>query len=72
MGVCRELFEPLTGHSGICRSVSIESTHIKAQRSAAGEQGGGFRQAIVPSPTPSSPKRNISVSTEPVAGDFVT
>lgn len=39
-GVWHALFEALTGHSGIYGSVSIDSTHIKAHRSAAGGKGG--------------------------------
>jgi transposase len=53
-GVWHALFEALTGHSGIYGSVSIDSTHIKAHRSAAGGKGGpsarplGVRVAVGP------------------------
>ena len=34
------IFEALTGHSGIYGLAAIDSTHIKAHRSAAGGKGG--------------------------------
>ena len=40
------MFEALTGSTGITATVSIDSTHIKAHRSAAGAKGGAFVQAI--------------------------
>jgi transposase len=39
-GVWFAIFEALTGHCGIWGSVAIDSTHIKAHRSAAGGKGG--------------------------------
>ena len=39
-GVWHGVFEALTGHSGIYGTVAIDSTHIKAHRSAAGGKGG--------------------------------
>lgn len=39
-GIWHEIFEALTGHSGVYGSVAIDSTHIKAHRSAAGGKGG--------------------------------
>ena len=39
-GVWHAIFEALTGHSGVYGSVAIDSTHIKAHRSAAGGKGG--------------------------------
>lgn len=39
-GVWHGIFEALTGHSGVYGSVAIDSTHIKAHRSAAGGKGG--------------------------------
>lgn len=39
-GVWFEIFEALTGSTGIIATVAIDSTHIKAHRSAAGGKGG--------------------------------
>src|SRR5262245_61164007 len=46
-GIWFAMFEALTGSTGITATVSIDSTHIKAHRSAAGAKGG-------PSPRPSA------------------
>ena len=39
-GLWFAIFEALTGHSGIYGLAAIDSTHIKAHRSAAGGKGG--------------------------------
>lgn len=39
-GIWQEMFEALTGHCGVYGSVAIDSTLIKAHRSAAGGKGG--------------------------------
>jgi transposase len=39
-GLWFAIFEALTGHSGIYGLAAIDSTHIKAHRSAAGAKGG--------------------------------
>jgi transposase len=39
-GIWFGMFEALTGSTGITATVSIDSTHIKAHRSAAGAKGG--------------------------------
>lgn len=39
-GLWFEIFEALTGSTGIIATVAIDSTHIKAHRSAAGGKGG--------------------------------
>ena len=39
-GVWFALFEALTGRTGVLCSAAIDSTHIKAHRSAAGGKGG--------------------------------
>jgi transposase len=39
-GVWFSIFEALTGHNGIYGLAAIDSTHIKAHRSAAGGKGG--------------------------------
>ena len=39
-GIWFEMFEALTGSTGIIGTVAIDSTHIKAHRSAAGGKGG--------------------------------
>ena len=39
-GIWYEMFEALTGSTGIVGTVAIDSTHIKAHRSAAAEKGG--------------------------------
>lgn len=39
-GVWFEIFEALTGSTGIIGTVAIDSTHIKAHRCAAGGKGG--------------------------------
>jgi len=46
-GIWFAMFEALTGSTGITAKVSIDSTHIKAHRSAGGAKGG-------PSPRPSA------------------
>jgi transposase len=48
-GIWFEIFEVLTGHSGVWGTVAIDATHIKAHRSAGGAKGG-------PSPKPSAPR----------------
>jgi transposase len=45
-GIWFAMFEALTGSTGITGMVAIDSTHIKAHRSAAGAKGG-------PTPKPS-------------------
>ena len=45
-GIWFEMFEALTGSTGIIGTVAIDSTHIKAHRSAAGGKGGPSAQAI--------------------------
>ena len=45
-GIWYEMFEALTGSTGIISTVAIDSSYIKAHRSAAGAKGG-------PSPMPS-------------------
>src|SRR5262245_54559075 len=53
-GLWFEIFRTLTGSSGIIGTASIDSTHIKAHRSAGGGKGGptrkrsGARGAAVP------------------------
>ena len=47
-GVWFAVFEALTGHSGVWGSVAIDSTSIKAHRSAAGAKGGPSRKALAP------------------------
>jgi transposase len=39
-GVWEDVFYALTGSSGIVSSASMDSTHVKAHRSAAGAKGG--------------------------------
>jgi len=39
-GLWFDIFQALTGHSGIYGLAAIDSTHIKAHRSAAGGKGG--------------------------------
>lgn len=39
-GLWFEIFEALTGKTGIVGSIAIDSSHIKARRSAAGGKGG--------------------------------
>ena len=39
-GIWFEMFEALTGSTGIVGTVAIDSSHIKAHRSAAGGKGG--------------------------------
>ena len=43
-GIWYEMFEALTGSTGITGTVAIDSTHIKAHRSAAGGKGGPSRK----------------------------
>lgn len=39
-GLWFEIFQALTGHSGIYGLAAIDSTHVKAHRSASGGKGG--------------------------------
>lgn len=39
-GVWEDVFYALTGSSGVVSSASMDSTHVKAHRSAAGAKGG--------------------------------
>ena len=39
-GVWEDVFYALTGSSGAIASASVDSTHVKAHRSAAGAKGG--------------------------------
>ena len=39
-GIWHDMFKALTGHSGIYSSAAIDSTSVKAHRSAAGAKGG--------------------------------
>lgn len=39
-GIWFEMFEALTGSTGVVGTVAIDSSHIKAHRSAAGGKGG--------------------------------
>jgi transposase len=43
-GIWFEMFEALTGSTGIIGTVAIDSSHIKAHRSAAGGKGGPSRK----------------------------
>lgn len=44
-GLWLRMFEALTGHSGIYSSAAIDSTSVKAHRSAAGAKGGPSSRA---------------------------
>ena len=43
-GIWFEMFEALTGKTGIVGTVAIDSSHIKAHRSAAGGKGGTMKK----------------------------
>jgi transposase len=45
-GIWFEMFEALTGATGIIGTVAIDSSHIKAHRSAAGGKGGPSRKPL--------------------------
>ena len=45
-GVWHAIFEALTGESGIYSSAAIDSTHVRAHRSAAGAKGGISPRAL--------------------------
>jgi transposase len=47
-GLWQQMFQALTGHSGIYGTVTIDSTHIKAHRSAAGGKGGRSSKRSAP------------------------
>jgi transposase len=47
-GLWFAIFEALTGHSGIYGLAAIDSTHIKAHRSAAGGKGGPSSKRSAP------------------------
>ena len=44
-GIWHGIFKALTGHSGIYSSAAIDSTSVKAHRSAAGAKGGPSSRA---------------------------
>ena len=44
-GIWHDIFKALTGHSGIYSSAAIDSTSVKAHRSAAGAKGGPSSRA---------------------------
>ena len=44
-GIWHEIFYALTGQTGVYSSASIDATHIKAHRSAAGAKGGPSHKA---------------------------
>ena len=44
-GVWHDIFKALTGHTGIYSSAAIDSTSVKAHRSAAGAKGGPSSRA---------------------------
>ena len=46
-GIWFEMFEALTGSTGIIGTAAIDSSHIKAHRSAAGGKGGPSRKPSV-------------------------
>jgi transposase len=59
-GLWFAIFEALTGHSGIYGLAAIDSTHIKAHRSAAGGKG-GFRASarhLARRPNQQAPRRD--------------
>lgn len=56
-GLWHAIFEAATGHSGLYGTVAIDSTHIKAHRSAAGGKGG---LSAKPSVAPAAGKRPSS------------
>jgi hypothetical protein len=43
-GIWFGIFEALTGHSGVWRTIVMDAPHIKAHRSAAGAKGGASRK----------------------------
>jgi len=47
-GLWQEIFQALTGHSGIYGTAAIDSTPIKAHRSAAGGKGGRSNKRSAP------------------------
>jgi transposase len=47
-GLWFAIFEALTGHSGIYGLAAIDSTHVKAHRSAAGGKGGRSTKRSAP------------------------
>jgi transposase len=56
-GIWFAIFEALTGSTGVIGSAAIDSSHIKAHRSAAGGKGGPTRRrsaARAAAPPPSS------------------
>ena len=65
-GLWFAIFETLTGHSGIYGLAAIDSTHIKAHRSAAGGKGGLLNKRSAPpaagGPVSSTPRRTRKVA----------
>ena len=65
-GLWFAIFEALTGHSGIYGLAAIDSTHIKAHRSAAGGKGGlsskrsARRGAAEPASSTPRPTRKVA------------
>lgn len=45
-GIWTDIFYALTGSTGMYGSMSVDSSYVKAHRSAAGAKGGAFNNAI--------------------------
>src|SRR5882762_9654267 len=45
-GIWLAMFEAVTGTAAVIGTAAIDSSHVKAHRSAAGGKGGAFAQAI--------------------------
>src|SRR6201996_5229581 len=65
-GLWFAIFEALTGHSGVYGLATIDSTHIKAHRSAAGGKGGRLSKPsarpAAAGPASSTPRRMRKVA----------
>ena len=65
-GIWFEMFEALTGSTGIIGTVAIDSSHIKAHRSAAGGKGGFIDELLAARGAGSPVKFIVSVMPEAV------
>ena len=57
-GIWTEIFYTLTGSTGMVGSMAVDSTYVKAHRSAAGAKGG---RSITPSAARAAGKRQKSM-----------
>ena len=65
-GIWYEIFEALTGSTGIIGTVAIDSSYIKAHRSAAGGKGGPPTRPLAVREAGEPPKENLEAPSCPL------